>query len=162
MSTTALRVRKDPLAVELSLAGEQPRSVELFLAEHGPHAFSRQSVEDLVLQADGFLPACDAATGEWESFNARSVSWISLSRAAFEAQAAADELFEQRRTVRVSLVGGASISGEVLYSAPAAEARLVDYLNRRDRFFRVWDRDRVFFVNKEWVLRVVEEGPRAD
>jgi hypothetical protein len=152
-----LRVRKDPLEVELALAGSEPRQVELFLAEHGSHAFSRQRVLDLLEQGDGFLPACDVETGQWESFNARAVVWIGLARPSVDAESSADELFEHRRRVRVSLKGGGSLEGEVLYSAPDGGTRLVDYLNRRERFLRLWDGDRIFLVNKESVLRVVEE-----
>jgi PAS domain-containing protein len=118
-------------------------------------------VLDLVERVDCFLPTCDLETGEWESFNSRAVAWIGLSRAS-DADGSVDELFQYRRLVRVALVGGGSLEGEVLYSAPDGEARLVDFLNRRERFFRLWDGDRVFLVNKDSVLRVVENGHQGE
>ncbi|MEO8349236.1 MAG: hypothetical protein ABI610_10015, partial [Acidobacteriota bacterium] len=48
------------------------------------------------------------------------------------------------------------LEGEILYSAPEGSARVVDVMNRRERFFRVWSGDRVFLVNKDSVLRLVE------
>lgn len=156
--TRPLRIRKNPLEVELALAGCPPRRVELYLAEQGPHAFARQKVLDLLGQADSFLPACDVETGEWESFNTRAVVWIGMSRRSVDAEESADELFEHRRFVRLALAGGGSLEGEVLYSAPDGAARLVDYLNRRERFLQLWDGDRLFLVNKESVLRIVEKG----
>jgi hypothetical protein len=166
MSSTAdvsqLRIRKRSLEVELALAGRTPRRVELFLAEHGPHDFTRQRVLDLLEQVDSFLPARDLATGEWESFNSRAVVWIGMSRLSIETEGSADELFEHRRSVRVSLVGGAWLEGEILYSAPDGGPRLVDHLNQRERFFRLWNGERVFLVSKDSVLRVVENGHEGE
>lgn len=151
-----LRVRKERLEVDLALAGAPPRKVELFLAEHGSHGFSRQRVLELIERADCFLPACDRITGEWESFNARAVVWIAMSRASADADGPGEELYDYRRLVRVELDGSEPLEGEILYSAPEGSARVVDVLNRRDRFLRLWSGDRVFLVNKDSVLRVVE------
>jgi hypothetical protein len=100
-------------------------------------------------------------TGEWESFNARAVVWIGMSRLSDDAAGAGDELYEHRKFVRVALADGGALEGEILYSAPDDEARLVDYLNRPDRFLRLWDGDRFFLVNKESVVRIVENGHAA-
>jgi hypothetical protein len=161
-SSTQLRIRKEPLAVEIMLAGGPPRRVELFLAEHASHDFNRQRVLDLLEELGSFLPVRDLETGEWESFNSHSVVWIGMSGASIDAEGSSDELFEHRRSVRVSLVGGASLEGEVLYSAPDGGSRLVDHLNRKERFFRLWNGERVFLVNKGSVLRVVESCGGAE
>jgi hypothetical protein len=161
-SSAQLRIRKEPLSVELMLAGDLPRRVELFLAEHGSHDFNRQRVLDLLEEVDSFLPVRDLETGERESFNSRAVVWIGMSGASIDAEGSSDELFEHRRSVRVSLVGGASLEGEVLYSAPDGGSRLVDHLNRKERFFRLWNGERVFLVNKGSVLRVVDCGDGAE
>ncbi|HEY3172369.1 MAG TPA: hypothetical protein VGK86_07320 [Thermoanaerobaculia bacterium] len=153
-----LRIRKEPLEVELVLAGVPPRRVELFLAEHGSHDFNRQRVLELVDPAGSFLPVRDLETGEWESLNSRAVVWIGMSGSSIDAEGSGDELFEHRRSVRVALVAGDWLEGEVLYSASDGGPRLVDHLNRNERYFRLWRGDRVFLVNKEWVLRVVENG----
>lgn len=159
--TKAMRVRKDPLEVELALAGRPPRRVELYLAEHASHAFVRQRVLDLLEQPDSFLPACDVETGEWESFNAHAVVWIGIARPSADAEGSGDQLYEHRKFVRMAFSGGGALEGEVLYSAPDGEARLVDYLNRPEQFLRLWDGDRLFLVNKHWVLRIVENGHPA-
>jgi hypothetical protein len=154
----SLCVRKDTVEVELALDGHPPRRVTLFLAEHGGHGFEHQTVLDLLEQVEPFLPARDVETGVWEAFNARAVVWIGMSRQAMDEEAAPDELFEHRRRVRVSLAGGGSLEGEVLYSGPDGETRLVDYLNRRERIFRLWNGDRIFLVNKDSVVRIDENG----
>jgi len=151
-----LRVRKEPIEVELLLAGEPPRRVELFLAEHGSRGFDRQSVLDLLEQSEGFLPACDRETGNWESFNSRSVTWIGMSRIATDTDESANELYDRRKMVRVEFAGLRFLEGELLYSAPEESARVVDLMNRGERFLRLWSGDRVYLVNKASVLRVVE------
>lgn len=155
-ASAQLRIRKEPLEVELVLAGEPPRRVELFLAEHGPHAFDRQSVLDLLEQADSFLPACDRETGNWESFHTRSVVWIAIPRSPADGEESGGELYDRRKLVHVWLTGGASLEGEILYSAPEESARVVDVMNRKERFLRLWSGNRLFLVNKDLVLRVVE------
>jgi hypothetical protein len=153
-----LRIRKEPFEVELALAGRSPRRVEIYLAEHGPHAFVRQKVLDLLEQPGSFLPACDVETGLWESFNARAVVWIAMSRDSAAAEGSTEELYDFRKFVRLALSGGGALVGEILYSAPDGETRLVDFLNRPERFLKVWDGDRLYLVSKEAVLRVVENG----
>jgi hypothetical protein len=151
-----LRVPKKTLEVELALTGETPRRVELFLAEHGSHDFNRQSVLELLDQGRSFLPVRDLETGVWEAFNSRAVVWIGMSRVAADAEDSGDELYDHQNLVRVALLGGGALEGEILYSAPEGAARVVDVLNRRERFFRLWSGDRVFLVNKDFVLRLVE------
>lgn len=157
-----LRVPKKTLEVELALAGATPRRVELFLAEHGSHDFNRQHVIDLLDRPESFLPIRDLETGEWESFHSGAVAWVGISGDCVEAEGSGDELFEHRRSVRVEIAGGDWLEGEVLYSAPDAGPRLVDHLNRDERYFRLWKGERVFLINKKLVLRVVENGSVAE
>ena len=161
-SPRPLRVPKHTLDVELALVGGEPRRVELFLAEHGPHDFERQNVLELLDQVGSFIPMRDLETGQWEFFNSRTVVWVGISGPSVDVEGSGDELFEQRRAVRVEVTGGGSLEGEILYSAPDASTRLVDHLNRNERFFRVWKGDQVLLINKKWVLRVVETDRGAE
>jgi hypothetical protein len=156
-----LRIRKQPLEVELALEDRPPRQMKLFLAEHDSHAFQRQRVLDL-LQAETFLPACDAQSGECEIFNSRAVLWIGMPLSSVDGQEAGEELFEHRQCVRVEMTGGTSLQGELLYSALQDGSRVVDLLNRKERFFRLWTEDHVYLVNKDSVLSVVEDGQAKD
>ena len=157
-----LRVPKNPVEVEVALQGDRPRRVEVFLAEHGSHDFNRQKVLELLDQADSFLPVRDLETGRWESFNSHSIVWIGMSASSIDAEGSADELFEHRRSIRVGLASGDWLDGEVLYSAPDSGPRLVDHLNRGERYFRLWRGDRILFVNKDRVSTVVENGHPED
>lgn len=155
---TPLRVYKKPFAVVLALAGAVPRPVEIFLAEHRANEFRPQHVLDLLEQAQTFLPARDATTGRRESFNKDALLWIAVPLAPFGVETAAgeDELFEFRRPARVDLIAGEPIEGELLYSAPVEGTRLVDHLNASGRFLRIWERERLYLINKAFVRRVFE------
>jgi hypothetical protein len=158
IQTEPLRIRKEPFAVELVLAGAAPRQVEIFLAEHRAHEFRPQHVLDLLEQDQAFLPARDTSTGKRETFNKDALLWIGVPLGSFGGETAAgeDELFEFRRPVRVDLIAAEPIEGELLYSARVESTRLVDHLNVAGRFLRLWARERLYLVNKAFVLRVVE------
>jgi hypothetical protein len=153
-----LKIRKQAVAVELALAGGEPRRVEVFVAEHRDNEYRRQDVLDLLEHVQAFLPARDPATGRGEIFNKDALLWIALPLSPFgsEQESEAEELFEFRRPVRVDFHGGQSISGELLYSAPAESTRLVDYVNEPGRFLRLWTKDFLYLINKAFVLRLVE------
>ncbi|HKF45219.1 MAG TPA: hypothetical protein VKG01_19155 [Thermoanaerobaculia bacterium] len=160
--TGPLKILKQAVAVELALAGGEPRRVEVFVAEHRENEFRRQDVLDLLERVQAFLPARNVATGEWELFNKDALLWIGVppSPLGSAPEGAADELFEFRRPVRVDFMGGQSLEGEILYSAPAESTRLVDYVNEPGRFLRLWTNDLLTLINKAFVLRVVERDRR--
>ena len=156
--TEPLKVRKQAVAVELALSGGSPRVVEVFLAEHRAHEFRRQHVLDLLEHVQAFLPARDISSGAWEIFNKDAVLWIGVPLSPFgsETGGADEELFEFRRAVRVDLLGGGPLEGELLYTAPEESARLVDYLNETGRFLHLWSKERLYLINKAYVTRVIE------
>ena len=153
---SGLRVRKETIEVELVLSGAAPRRVEMFLAEHGSHGFSRESVLELLENGGCFLPVRDVESGTWEVINSRIFVWLEMSRNSADSDDMDIDLYDHRRLVRVTLLGGVTLEGEILYSAPEGSARVLDVMNRRERILRLWSGDRVFLLNKEFVLRVVE------
>ncbi|MGH9365710.1 MAG: hypothetical protein ACRD1B_10680 [Thermoanaerobaculia bacterium] len=157
--TEVLRIRKQAVLVELALAGSEARQVEVFLAEHQAHEFRRQHVIDLLQSMYSFLPARDGETGLWELFNKDVLMWIRVRLAplgAEEAESEDDELFDFRKNVRVDLMGGSPLQGELLYSAPEESTRTADYLNLEGRFFHLWQEGYLYLVNKSFVQRIVE------
>jgi hypothetical protein len=156
--TEILRVRKQNVPVELALANTAPRSVEIFLAEHQAHEFRRQHILDLLESGPAFLPARDQTTGSWEIFNKDALVWIRvpLGPLGESEEGGSEELFDYRAPVRVELHGGPALDGEFLYSAPEESSRPVDYLNQTGRFFRLWNSEHLYLVNRSFVLRVIE------
>ena len=155
--TETLRVAKKAVAVDLTLAGGQPRHVEIFLAEHRANEFRRQDVLDLLENANAFLPVRAAGSPDQEIFNKDALLWIGVPLAHFGSEEdSPEELFEFRRPVRVELLGTAALDGDLLYSAREESTRVVDYLNETGRFLRLWAKDRLYLINKTFVLRIVE------
>ena len=152
-----LRIPKEAFAVELALAGFEPRPVEVFLVGQRAEGPRRQQVLDLLEHVQAFLPARDPATGEGELFNKDALLWIGIPLETFGSPAVAgeDELFEFRRPVRVDLIGAEPLEGELLYSAREESTRLIDYLNEPGRFVRLWAKDTLYLINKAFVRRVV-------
>ena len=155
--TEFLRVRKQNVVVDLALAGVSPRRMELFLPEQPTSEDRRAQVLHFVEKGLTFLPARDSASGQWEIINRNAVLWIRISMEDLGALGEdADELFEFRQKVRVDLMSGEPLDGELLYSAQEQETRVTDYMNFEGRFFRLWREDDVYLVNKSFVLRVIE------
>jgi hypothetical protein len=156
--TEILRVRKQNVPVELALADTAPRRVEIFLAEHQAHEFRRQHILDLLEGGPAFLPARDETTGSWEIFNKEALLWIRvpLGPLGESDSTGSEELFDFRSRVRIELLRGPALEGELLYSAPEEASRPVDYLNETGRFFRVWNTEHLYLVNRSFVLRVIE------
>lgn len=157
--TEILRIRKQAVLVDLALAGSEARRVEVFLAEHEVREFRRQHVIDLLQSARSFLPARDGETGLWELFNKDVLMWIRVPLAPLggeEVESEDDELFDFRKSVRVDLMGGAPLQGELLYSAPEESTRTADYLSMDGRFFHLWQEGHLYLVNKSFVQRIVE------
>jgi hypothetical protein len=145
-----LHVPKRAVDVELALAGRPAVRVQVFVpVEHAGEA--THAVLELVEHASAFLPARVPAERHVVIFNKETVVWIGVDAALVE-----EELYEFRHDVRLELVGGAELSGELLYSMPHEKARVVDYLNAPGRFVRLWTPKTLYLVNKAYLERVVE------
>jgi hypothetical protein len=134
--------------------------VDLFAPAGEAGRPDRARVAELLARDQRFLPARDAQTGALVTLGARTICWISVPLARSGEALAADDLFEHRRDVEIELEGGAVLTGELLYSAPAASTRVVDVLNGAGRFVPLWLADRVVFVSKS-LVRGVTEVPRG-
>jgi hypothetical protein len=155
--TETLRISKQAVAVDMTLAGGQPRHVEIFLAEHRANEFRRQDVLDLLEKEHAFLPVQDAGSSAGEIINKDALLWIGVPLTPFGSEAdAPEELYEFRHPVRVELLGTAALEGDLLYSAREESTRIIDHLNEAGRFLRLWAKDRLYLINKTFVLRVVE------
>lgn len=150
--TEILRIPKQTVLVDLALAGAEPRPVEILLAEQLAREFRRQHVLDLLEEPVSFFPARDSASGAWEIVNKRWLLWIRLG----SGEEVDEELFDVAKKIRVDLQGGAPLEGELLHSEESA--RVSDYLNLPGRFFRLWEGEHLYLVNKSFVLRIVETG----
>lgn len=150
----SLRVPTQVVRVEVAFGSAAPRALDLFAPASSGRS-DRARLAELLARDARFLPARDAATGTLVTLGAHAVTWIAvaLGRAAPLDD---DELFEHRHDVEIELDGGAVLTGELLYSAPATSTRVVDVLNAPGTFLPLWLPDRVVFVNRGLVHTVTE------
>lgn len=158
---TDLRVPKRRLTVELVQRRSEPCRFEVFLAEHQDHSWHRQEVLDLLEEDAPFFPAHDEASGGWVLIRRDSVVWVAIpgtdlaaAAGAGEADEDPDALFDHRHRVRLDLVGGRTLEGQLVYAAAPEKARAIDHMNGPSRFVRVFADDRVYLVAKSAVLRL--------
>lgn len=145
--TSDLRVPKDVVAAELSLGAGPPRRVDLFV-------IAGRGLAEMLEHEAPFFPVREAGAAGGAIVSKAALAWISVAAADGDD----GELYSERRLVRVELVDGAALEGELLYSPAEGRRRVVDQLNEEGRFVRLWSAERVWFVNKQKISRVVEKG----
>lgn len=153
--TNGLKIPTKELVVEIAFLDGSREQMGLFLAEHD------QQVLHLLEGRTVFLPAFATKDRSWSILNKHSILWLSI--ALIDGGLPIEEgeqdtiLYERRVQVAVQFAQADAVRGEILFSPPTGKGRLTDYLNRETRFFHVWTSDALFFINKEHVLRLVEQ-----
>jgi hypothetical protein len=156
--TDEYRVAKKEVMAEVTVAGEKPAVLTLFLAGRTRHHAGDERPSDLLNGPDAFLPAIDRK-GKPRLLRRDAVIVITVPAAhepgAEGPEAEAAPLPSSRHAeVEVILVGGAAIRGTVEYDMPESRSRLLDFLNREDRCLAVRHAGQVHLVNKRHIARV--------
>lgn len=166
-STDDLKIPKIPVTVNLDIVGDGVREVQIFVAEHRAGSRLRQRVLDLLESDPQFLPAFE--NGESRLFNKATLRSVRLplveGSLPIEEDADGDlgptnsgTLYDISCSVSIVLEGGTEVEGDLLYSPPPDQSRVVDYLNRGGHFLRVWCGDRIMLVNKNRLVSVQERS----
>ncbi|GAC1347964.1 MAG: hypothetical protein NVS2B9_10910 [Myxococcales bacterium] len=150
-----LRVPKQRVEVELLLLGAGRQRVAVFLAEFSSVHEGRERLADLLSGQAEFIPAVDPSTNA-----AVFVRIASIGAALAGAGEALDDdaTLPTEHEVEVTLQDGQSLSGVLSYVRPPERSRIVDFLNDAPGFFPLMVGDRVAFINKRRVTRVVEKN----
>ena len=158
--THEYRVAKKEVIAEVTIAGEKPAVLTLFLAGQTRRHAGEERPSDLLNGPDIFLPAIDH-TGKVRLLRRDAVVVMTVP-AEHEPGAAGPEAetaplpSSRHAEVEVILESGAVIRGTVEYDMPETRSRLIDYLNREDRCLAVRQAGRVHLVNKRQIARVNE------
>lgn len=159
---TGLKFPKIPVLVEVGLATGEAAVVELYVAEHVAHGYRQQLIEDLLSGAEPFLPARDVSDDTVHLLGVASIAWVSIPLAdgslpvEEEPETDEPELFEEKHRVRIELADGARFEGELLYSPPADQARVIDHLNGSSPYVRLWQNEQIILIRKRVIQRLVE------
>jgi len=158
--THEYRVAKKEVIAEVTIAGEKPAVLTLFLAGQTQHHAGDERPSDLLNGPDMFLPAIDRR-GKLRLLRRDAVVVITVP-AEHEPGAAGPEAeaaplpSSRHANVQVVLESGAVIRGMVEYEMPETRSRLLDFLNREDRCLAVRQAGQVHLVNKRHIARVNE------
>ena len=157
-----LRIPKHRVRVELCLHQGVVLRTEVFVTEHDGRPWRRQDVHDLFEQTSAFLPARALDEESWMVVSRDALLWVRLvdEPPRDEEPVEAEELFDVQRAVRVELVSGPALIGDLLYSPPPGHARVADFLNETGRFFPLWTDAGEVLVSKAHVVRVFETASR--
>jgi len=143
-----LRVEKRQEQVCLFMADGLVLEATVFLAKYAMHHTGEQTVLDLLLEDDPFLPA-KAADGE---FHLVRKGMISHLRCRVDLDPA---LEYTERNVKISFLGGELLQGFVKMDLPTHAARLTDYINGGSEFFPLFSGEHSYLVNRSLVRDLV-------
>ena len=164
-----LRVPQARVVVEVAAEGMARRRLELSVARPaaGAGAAGWRDVREVLEGERRFLPARIPEEDRWLLLNRDRVLWVAVvanqeagTWAGGDADGAPiepDGLFDERHKAVVEMAGGAGrLTAEVLYSAPAARARLADHLNGPEIFLCLRQGGRICFAHKAAVVELAE------
>src|SRR5687768_5183004 len=140
-----LRVEKRREAAELTLVTGATLSGVFFLAGSSHFHTGPERVGDLLNQQAGFFPFETAS--RTMLINRAHVLKVALPPQMIEAQLDAGYDVATRRTVKMLLTTGESITGIVVIFRPPAHDRLSDYAQIDERFRYVELPDRTILIN---------------
>ena len=153
------RVPKLKISVEICTIPGCVEKVFLFLGESADAHAGPECALDLLNDDNEFLVVSSQA-GEVSFLHRGSVSMVTLMLDGPRAQLtagirplAADLCTEA--AIGVVLEDGTVVEGVARYELPHASCRIQDFLNCQDRFLPLYRDDRVSFVNKQRIVRVI-------
>jgi hypothetical protein len=151
------RVPKRTIPVDVTLAGQAPAQLALYLSEHAERHSGTEYPSDLLNGGDEFMPATEAG-GRIVILRRRAIMVLSVAAEHEEvrpSQVAGDDQVTTV-TVELQLEDGTYVNGELCYWRPEGKRRVQDYMNTADEFIPVWEGDVVHLVNREKVISLAQ------
>jgi hypothetical protein len=145
------RVEKRQVQVGLFMADGVIFEGVLFLAQYTDQHSGGQTVQDLLLENDPFLPM-KTTNGDFHLIRKGMISHL---RCPIELDPGL-ELVE--RQVRISFLGNEALQGTVRINMPEHRARLTDFINDGDEFFPLFSGEHEYLVNRSLVRDIVVIG----
>ncbi|SHJ37293.1 hypothetical protein SAMN02745165_02224 [Malonomonas rubra DSM 5091] len=146
--TNDFRVEKREEQIRLFMADGFELSATVFLAQYAMFHSGEQTVLDLLLEEDPFLPA-KSTDGEFHLIRKRMLSHVCCPVVLDDA------LGYSERNVRICFPGGVELQGIVKMDLPSHAARLTDYINGGSEFFPLFAEGESYLVNRHLVRNIV-------
>ena len=143
-----LRIEKRQEQVSLFMADGTVLKATVFLAQYAHSHSGEQTLLDLLLEEDPFLPA-KAENGNFHLVRKGMISHI-------RCQVELDPLLEYTiRQVKVCFPGGNSLAGQIKIDLPPNFARLTEYINDGNEFFPFFQDEQSYLINRSLVRDLV-------
>ncbi len=143
-----LRVEKRQLQVSLFMADGVVFEGLVYLAEYSMYRSGEQTVLDLLLEDDSFLPL------KTTDGNFHLVRKGMISHLRCEIQLDEGINYIERR-VKISFLANEELQGTVSMDMPQHNARLKDYINNGNEFFPLFSSDHAYLVNRSLIRDIV-------
>jgi hypothetical protein len=150
------RVEKRREAAELTLVTGATLSGFFFLAGSSQLHTGPERVGDVMNFEAGFFPF-ESGT-ETTLINRAHVLKVALPARMIEVQLDAGYDVAKRRTVKMALTTGETITGEIVIFRPPGRDRLSDYAHIDERFRYVELPDRTILINSAHIVALTEVG----
>lgn len=143
------KIAKNRRQVIFTLADGSKLGGEVFLNLYEAHGQGSQKVGELLNGRDAFLPVKTAE-------GTVHLNVANIIKASTPADAERHELMllGKKYTVRITTLHGEEIEGEIFVDLPQDRSRVSDYLNRPDRFCRVFTPDAIIYIGTRFILAV--------
>ena len=154
----AFAVPKDRQDVSVHLLSGQLLEGAIFL-EYTPAALTvLQKVSAFLEDGNGFFPLCLKESGATEFINKMNVRIVELSYPAEDEQNSTALSLMQSVNVTVLFLNEQTLGGALLAEVPREKARLSDCLNLPNNFLSIKMDEKICYVNKNALQKVVYAG----
>lgn len=144
------RVPLRSVRVSVRLEDGQVLDGDLSIPEAG-EASSRVRAADRLNDDDAFVPFSRA--DETDLLNKDRIVWVRIQDPELH-----DDGAGSRAMVRLALLDGGEVDGELHYAMPRERERVLDYLNAAPRFLELFEPDGVRLVQRHHIVRVNQLG----
>jgi len=151
----AFAVPKDRQNITVRLSQGAPLVGEIFMESIAEGLSIHQKITSFIENSTAFFPIKLAPGGSTEFINKNKVQVFEVSMPEDPETDYFAHLLMQTIPVTVFLNDGSTVSGELLAEVPQEKARLSDCLNMTEKFLVVKSGERMCYVNKSAVQKVV-------
>jgi hypothetical protein len=148
-----LRIPKRAVKVDLTRADGARLEAEVSLAEFASSHVGGERLSEM-LNTGPFLPARDVSKGQVSFIACHSVAVARVAREVEDDDDAAAHTIPTEHEVKVTLLGGQSLTGLLTYVLPPERARLIDYLNSCPTFIPLVEADHLALINRHHIATI--------
>lgn len=159
MSDTALTVPKDRQDVTVVLASEEVLEGSIFLEFH-PEQLTVHHKMVFFLEHDLYFFPLQVKGGGTEFIHKKNIKQIEVAFGTDQETMTAALSLMHLMNVTVVFTDQSLVAGSLMAEVPVEKNRLSDCLNLPDNFLSVKQEDRILYINKE-VIRKVIHAPGA-